>query len=284
MNKEVKQDLFSNDYNRECFDCGAENPEWVSVNNAIFLCKECQITHRSFGLSVSYIRSIEMDLWKEEQIHMLRLGGNKRLIDLLQIYNIHKNTPKTDLYFSKLLDYHRRLIKSELKKDQKPIPPADEDALLPFDADKRKNQNVVKSDNVQKQVELNKLNSEVLVDHQDTKPEDSNRSAWDPINSVGKYFEEVVKTGKGYVEKVSESETASKLKSTSAYAYDQVKDKGGYAYEKVRETSGVVLEKSKNIASKGFDYSKDKIELYVIFNYLENLWGEGSREEHGLRY
>jgi len=38
---------------------------WASVNNAIFLCLECSGEHRGFGVSVSYIRSINLDTWYE---------------------------------------------------------------------------------------------------------------------------------------------------------------------------------------------------------------------------
>ena len=260
MNPIIKQELFSNDYNKECFDCSAKNPEWVSVNNAVFLCKECQIKHRSFGLSVSYIRSIELDIWKEEQISILKLGGNKRLIDLLQIYNVSKNIKLTDLYFSKLLDYHRKLIKSEIKNEEKPKAPSEEEALEPFDGVKRNNENVI---NVNKQNSPeDRLLKENISEKQENK-EDEN-SYWNSFGYVGNYVGSAYNKGKDMVHKIKESEMAQNLKENTNYAYNQIKEKGEVALETVKEKGGVVLDKSKEIANKGYEYSMNKYNQGVI--------------------
>jgi len=63
MQSDIIEEIFSNDYNRYCFDCGAKEPNWASINNAIFLCLSCAGIHRGYGVSISYIRSITMDLW-----------------------------------------------------------------------------------------------------------------------------------------------------------------------------------------------------------------------------
>jgi len=47
--------------NNKCFECGKGGPQWISVNNGIFICLNCAGIHRGFGVQVSFVRSLEMD-------------------------------------------------------------------------------------------------------------------------------------------------------------------------------------------------------------------------------
>jgi hypothetical protein len=110
--------------NQSCFDCGiikmlnidSVPVAWASVNNAIYLCLSCAGVHRGFGVSTSYVRSITIDSWNENQMSIIRTGGNKRLKDLLNVYEIdHKQIQPETLYKSKLLDYHRSSVNFKFK-------------------------------------------------------------------------------------------------------------------------------------------------------------------------
>ena len=48
------------EYNQFCFDCGWENPEYVSINLGIFLCYNCAVCiHKQhYSVEVSCIKSI----------------------------------------------------------------------------------------------------------------------------------------------------------------------------------------------------------------------------------
>ena len=61
-----------------CFDCGNKNPKWASATIGIFLCYNCTTTHRKIGASVSFVRSINMDRWKEKHLIFMEQGGNQR--------------------------------------------------------------------------------------------------------------------------------------------------------------------------------------------------------------
>ncbi|THH30688.1 hypothetical protein EUX98_g3510 [Antrodiella citrinella] len=62
--------------NKKCIDCSNPNPQWASLSFAVFLCLQCAGVHRGFGVHISFVRSVSMDTWQEEQIRRMQLGGN----------------------------------------------------------------------------------------------------------------------------------------------------------------------------------------------------------------
>lgn len=109
------QALMENEDNQICFDCGNKPACWASVNNGIFLCITCSGNHRSLGVNISYIKSVSLDKWNDNQIKMMLAGGNTKLAELLEAYEIGAGTDYQILYLSKLLDYHRKQVMIFLK-------------------------------------------------------------------------------------------------------------------------------------------------------------------------
>jgi len=102
--------------NSKCCDCNAEKPKWASLNNGIFLCLKCAGVHRSLGVDISTIRSLQIDSWTDKQILYLSKGGNDKFIKNLSDFQIETNA-QTDLkYKSKASDYYRKVLKNEVEK------------------------------------------------------------------------------------------------------------------------------------------------------------------------
>ena len=111
-------DILQVEGNSECVDCGEKNPIWASMNNGVFLCLKCAGVHRSFGMNMSYIRSLQIDSWTENQLLFLIKGGNNKFKRNLEEFNIDIISASLDIkYKSKAADYYRRYLKNEVDRE-----------------------------------------------------------------------------------------------------------------------------------------------------------------------
>ncbi|EKE38087.1 hypothetical protein ENUP19_0380G0052 [Entamoeba nuttalli] len=96
--------------NQKCFDCGKNNPTWCSLNNGVYLCMNCAGIHRSYGVHISFVRSLTLDNFKPQQLVMMKLGGNKRA---KEYFEIHPFDPPTYCvkYDCESADTYRRILK-----------------------------------------------------------------------------------------------------------------------------------------------------------------------------
>ena len=114
-NLKYKEDEFNN----FCFDCGKMNPELISINNGIFICKKCGMDHMLFPGGASILIKNDISSLSDKEIKLLQYGGNKKLYDF--IYNqcpTLMNLPRRFLYTSPLLNYYQNKLEESVNKVQ----------------------------------------------------------------------------------------------------------------------------------------------------------------------
>ncbi|KAK1420323.1 hypothetical protein QVD17_21831 [Tagetes erecta] len=96
--------------NELCADCGSPDPKWVSVNLGAFVCIKCSGVHRSLGVHISKILSVNLDEWTEEDVdNVIKLGGNTA-VNLKYEDSIPNNRrkPKPDSSIDDRTDFIKR--------------------------------------------------------------------------------------------------------------------------------------------------------------------------------
>ena len=62
--------------NTSCVDCEAEEADWASLGFGVLICLKCAGNHRSLGVHISLVRSLNLDSWSSAQLSCLKHGGN----------------------------------------------------------------------------------------------------------------------------------------------------------------------------------------------------------------
>lgn len=117
---------FTDRANKLCVDCNAANPQWASATLGSYFCLDCSGTHRGLGVHLSFVRSIDMDTWKEKQLKSMELGGNSRLKALLDKYGLAKMSIP-EKYNSQAAQYYREHLKALVEGTPDPCEPRLED-------------------------------------------------------------------------------------------------------------------------------------------------------------
>ena len=124
-NLKIKE-IYKDEMNNECFDCGNLNPDYISANNGIFICKDCMAIHYQFSDEVSLIIKNNLFLLNEQQINYIYYGGNRKLLEF-----INYKFPKLQLYQPEILyktqamQFYRDNLYYLVEGGNKPIKPTE---------------------------------------------------------------------------------------------------------------------------------------------------------------
>ena len=84
LNEKYKNLIKSLIENNVCADCGAENPTWLDINWLVLLCMDCSGIHRSLGVQISKIKSLELDIISIDYIEILFMIKQKEINKILE--------------------------------------------------------------------------------------------------------------------------------------------------------------------------------------------------------
>ena len=206
-NPEIEQ-IMSVEGNQNCVDCSAENPTFVSVNNAVLLCENCANAHKTLGKDISDVRSLLNEELSPEEITLLKLGGNKRFKTLISEYGITDEQNKEFKYHLNLADYYRKLLLAERNKDSNPeeyqnmlnSKPSPEIGLQILESVANANPNQLIQENQPNQV--NQENPQNPINPQDQQSEQKPQSEQEPQSELSKDASNLVNKITGFFTKV----------------------------------------------------------------------------------
>jgi len=123
MPKEIERRIRAMPGNNLCVDCNNNAPQWASVTYGSLMCLECSGQHRSLGVHLSFVRSIQMDSWTEKQIAaMEKSGGNQKLVEFFEARGINKSMRIAQKYNTKQAAYFKERLSRLLEGKTEPPP------------------------------------------------------------------------------------------------------------------------------------------------------------------
>lgn len=122
--------------NMRCFDCGLLAPNFISVNNGVFICFLCAIFHKKYldknHSDICEINELNVEALRSS-ILFLTMGGNRRLKEFFGGYDLletfHEDMFKSENFIKKYKslagEYYRNWLKSQVNnlpntKESKP--------------------------------------------------------------------------------------------------------------------------------------------------------------------
>ena len=122
------KEIMNDELNYECFDChrAYKTPEYVSLNNAIFLCEDCAEIHRQLPDYISVIVPNRIKNFSNEQLKLLYYGGNRKLLEFISYEYPKLRYLDPDIrYKTVAMEYYRKYIRAnafDLEFPEKPSP------------------------------------------------------------------------------------------------------------------------------------------------------------------
>ena len=138
----------SDEINNVCFECGTNDPEYISINNGVFICKECVQDHFQFPREISTIMLNDLCSLNINELKKLYLGGNKKLIEFINFdFPRLKQFPPNILYKTRAIDYYRKRLQFFVQGGIRPLKPIFEYAYQLINIPKNNFNNNIKGTN-----------------------------------------------------------------------------------------------------------------------------------------
>lgn len=102
--------------NSTCIDCGLNNPKWASIRYGTFFCLECAAIHRSLGVYLDFVMSVNLNTWDKESYLPIEYGGNAKFKSYLKENNLESLSTESRYKNSLVLEYSSNLMKEILEK------------------------------------------------------------------------------------------------------------------------------------------------------------------------
>ena len=121
---QIIEKKLNDELNKFCVECGNENPEYISINNGIFICSECVQNHFNFPKNISRILKNNIKVLTLDEIQYLLCGGNRALLNF-----INNEFPKLSqfppyiLYRTQAMVYYRQNLNYLINGGIAPIKP-----------------------------------------------------------------------------------------------------------------------------------------------------------------
>ena len=119
------EEQLNDELNKYCVECGNENPEYISINNGIFICIECAQNHFKFPKNISKIIKNNIQSLTLNEIQPLLCGGNKALLDFINTeFPKLSEFPPHILYRTEAMIYYRQHLQYLINGGIPPVKPS----------------------------------------------------------------------------------------------------------------------------------------------------------------
>ena len=126
--------IMKEESNNKCIDCNNEKPEYISLNNACFICKNCFKIHQELPLNISKTVKNNLKSLTLKELQYLFFGGNKKILEFMK-YEYPKLIKLKPLiaYKTIAMEYYRHWLKYLIEGGNKPHKPDIEFAYKSID-------------------------------------------------------------------------------------------------------------------------------------------------------
>ena len=143
--KEIDKEVL----NHKCIDCNRDKPEYISLNNAVFICKNCyKNNHQKLPRNISRITKNYLNSLTLKELQYLYFGGNKKMLEFMKYeYPRLINISSLMVYKTIALEYYRNWLTYLVDGGNKPIKPDIEIAYNSIEDKNYKNKKFLKNNN-----------------------------------------------------------------------------------------------------------------------------------------